>query len=196
MTKTEIDNNSKWLEGLRSGDQNAFTAIYKAYWYQMFQVVCKKINDREAAEEIVQEIFTRLWKERASLSVTHLNRYLFTAVRYEVIDYLRSRTETLTYEDYFEDLAEYINTETENTILYNDLQASIDRGLQDLPLKSRDIFIRSRFEYWSVADIARHYNLSEKAVEYHLTKALKHIRFHLSDHVMIGITTLYCHLFN
>ncbi|MCE6992938.1 RNA polymerase sigma factor [Dyadobacter sp. CY323] len=181
----------EWVNGLRSGDQKAFTAIYKAYWYQMFQVVYRKTNEREVAEEIVQEIFTRLWKERSTLLITHLDRYLFTAVRYEVIDYLRSKTKTTALDDFFGELTEYRGTDTENTILYNDLKESIHRGLQELPMKSRDIFVKSRFEYWSVADISKHYQLSEKAVEYHLTKALKHMRFYLSEHIIIYLSALY-----
>jgi RNA polymerase sigma-70 factor (family 1) len=187
---TEI--NRQWIEGLRSGDQDAFTAIYKKYWYQMFQVVFRKINDREAAEEIVQEIFTRLWKERSSLSITYLDRYLFTAVRYEIIDYLRSKISlTALEDDESVQLAAFTGSETENTVLFNDLQESISRGLQKLPLKSRNIFILNKMEYWPIAEISRHYKLSEKAVEYHLTKALKHMRFYLSEHVIIYLSALY-----
>ena len=179
--KMDTELNKQWVEGLRSGDQNVFTAIYNVYWYQMYQVAFRKVKEREVAEEIVQEIFTRLWKERGSLSITHLDRYLFTAVRYEIINYIRSKIDTRAFDHYFEELAEYMDTGTENTILLNDLRESINRGLQKLPSKSRDIFILSRFEYWSVANIAKHFQLSEKAVEYHLTKALKHMRFYLGD---------------
>lgn len=181
MKGKEIENNDEWVDRLKAGDQKAFTEIYKAYWYKMYQRVYRKINNKEAAEEIVQEVFTRLWKERQSLSVTYLDRYLYSAVRYEVIDYLRSRIETTTYDEYFSELQKLIDTETEDTILYNDLQAFIHYKLKDLSSQSSDIFILSRFEYWSVADIAKHYKLSEKAIEYHITKVLKHLRFCLSE---------------
>lgn len=188
----EID--KQLVEELRSGDQRAFTAIYKAYWYDMYLVVFRKLNNHEAAEEIVQDIFTRLWKEHKTISITHLDRYLFSAVRYEVIDYLRSKVNTTIYDDYFRELDHYMDTETENTIIFNDLQATIHRGLDELPVKSKEIFISSWFHYLSIKEIAKQYRLSEKAVQYHLAKALKHIRLHLSDHAMTLISALFYYL--
>lgn len=193
MKIKESGTDQQWLNALRSGDQRAFTAIYQTYWFEMYQVVFRKINNREIAEEIVQDIFTRLWKEHKTISVTHLDRYLFTAVRYEVIDYLRSKMNTTVYDEDFKGLDNLIDSATENTILFNDLQESIHRGLEKLPVKSRDIFIRSRFEYLSVEDIAKQYKLSAKAVEYHLTKALKHIRLHLSDTAYMFLSVLSCY---
>lgn len=169
------------LEGLKKGDSSAFTAIYRKFWYPMFQVVYRKTGRREVAEEIVQDIFTRLWRERQTLSVTHLSRYLFSAVRYEVIDHFRKRVMHDDIDDCLQDLVLMEDIGTENTILLNDLMETIDKGLTGLPEKSREIFRLSRFQNWPVSRIARHMDLSEKAVEYHLTKALRHMRWYLSD---------------
>jgi DNA-directed RNA polymerase specialized sigma24 family protein len=58
------DNPGHLLLALKNGDAEAFTAIYKAYWYDMYLVAYRKLRNKEAAEEIVQDIFLRFWRER------------------------------------------------------------------------------------------------------------------------------------
>ncbi len=181
----EQEEDSFLLEAFRSGDATAFSGIYRKYWYPMYRVVYRKTGRREIAEEIVQDIFTRLWRERKKLAITDLNRYLFSAVRYETIDYYRSRIMHDDFDECLNDLSLREDTTTEDTILLNDLLETIDKGLEDLPEKSKEIFRLSRFQHWPVSRIARHFELSEKAVEYHLSKALKHLRIYLSDTLIV-----------
>lgn len=183
----EQEKDSLLLEAFRSGDAAAFGSIYRKYWYPMYRVVYRKTGRREIAEEIVQDIFTRLWRERKTLFVTDLNRYLFSAVRYETIDYYRSRILLDDFDEQLEDLNLREDTTTEETILFNDLLETIDKGLEDLPEKSKEIFRLSRFQHWPVSKIAAHFKLSEKAVEYHLSKALRYLRVYLSDTLILAI---------
>mgnify|MGYP003888225219 CR=1 FL=1 len=176
-----IEQDGVLLQAFMTGDEEAFSAIYRKYWFPMYQVVYRKTGNREVAEEVVQDIFTRIWKQRETLEISDLSRYLFSAVRYEVIDYYRTR---VTYDDFdecLEDLESLAITTTEDTVYLNDLLDTIDRELEKLPEKSKEIFRLSRFHNWPVARIAQHLDLSEKAVEYHLSKVLKHLRIYLNN---------------
>jgi len=177
------------IEGLRAGDRNAFTAIYQEYWYRMFVVAQRKLQNRELAEELIQDIFTRLWKERETIRITQLDYYLFSAVRYEVIDQIRAVGRQNNYIQYYHAFRSFEDLNTENTVALNDLIGMIDKGLEILPDKSREVFQLSRLENWSVQKIALHMGLSEKAVEYHLTKATKSIRIYLKE-ILIVILAL------
>lgn len=177
------------IEGLRAGDRDAFTIIYKEYWYRMFTVAHRKLQNRELAEELIQDIFTRLWKERETIKITQLDYYLFSAVRYEVIDHIRAVGRQNTYIQYYQAFSTFEDLNTENTVALNDLMGMIDKGLEILPEKSREIFQLSRMQNWPVAKIAQHMELSEKAVEYHLTKATKSIRIYLKE-ILISILAL------
>lgn len=177
------------IEGLRAGDRDAFTIIYKDYWYRMFTVAHRKLQNRELAEELIQDIFTRLWKERETIRITQLDFYLFSAVRYEVIDQIRAATRQHTYAEYYKAFSSFEDLNTENTIAFNDLVHMIDKGLEILPAKSREIFRLNRFQNLAVAQIAIQMGLSEKAVEYHLTKATKSIRIYLKE-IMISILAI------
>ncbi|MEO6281964.1 MAG: sigma-70 family RNA polymerase sigma factor [Dyadobacter sp.] len=169
------------IEALRSGDEQAFTTIYKEYWYRMFVVAYRKLQHREVAEELIQDIFTRLWKERESVKIISLDYYLFSAVRYEVIDYIRAYGPQNAYLSYYQAFTKFEETNTENTIAFNELVENIDKGLDTLPEKSKEVFRLSRMENWTVSQIAGHMHLSEKAVEYHLTKATKSMRSYLKE---------------
>ncbi|GAB2769673.1 RNA polymerase sigma-70 factor [Rhabdobacter roseus] len=169
------------IAALQNGDQRAFTTIYKTYWYRMFLVAYRKLQHREIAEELIQDIFTRLWKERATMKITQLDAYLFSAVRYEIIDHIRSKGPVNAYVEYYQAFSPLVDRNTEHTIAYNDLIETLDKGMDFLPEKSKLIFRLSRLENWPVPQIAQHVNLSEKAVEYHLTKASKAIRLYLEE---------------
>lgn len=177
------------IEGLRNGDRDAFTIIYKEYWYRMFTVANRKLQNRELAEELIQEIFTRLWKERETIRITQLDFYLFSAVRYEVIDQIRAAARIQTYAQYYKAFSSFEDLNTENTVAFNDLLQMIDKGLEILPVKSREIFKLHRFQHLAVSQIALQMELSEKAVEYHLTKATKSIRIYLKE-ILISIFAL------
>jgi RNA polymerase sigma-70 factor (family 1) len=181
---------SKLVESLRMGDQEAFTAIYKKYWYRMYCHAHQKLKDREAAEEIVQDIFTYLWKECKKLNIGNLENYLFSAVRYEVIDVIRVRGSQSKYVEYYQNFFATSDLNTQNTVEYNELLQFIDNGLEELPDKSREIFKLNRLDNWSVTQIAKHYKLSEKAVEYHITKATKSIRAYLTETLISVIIIL------
>lgn len=190
MLESERLSEQKLIEALRSGDENAFTAIYKEYWYKMFLVAYRKLQHREIAEELIQDIFTRLWKEREKVQIVRLDYYLFSAVRYEIIDHIRACRPQNEYLDYYLAFSEFEDFSTENTVAFNDLVETIDKGLDILPEKSKEIFKLNRIENWSVPQIADHFELSEKAVEYHLTKATKSIRIYLKEVLISSLLIL------
>ncbi|MDJ1503822.1 RNA polymerase sigma-70 factor [Xanthocytophaga agilis] len=173
------------LEAFLNGDRTAFTTIYQLYWHKMYIVAYRKLKDKQAAEEIIQDIFVKLWKNRATVHITRLDYYLFTAVRYSVIDHIRSEIVQGEYEEYYKTFLSLEDSNTENTIAFNELISTITNGLDILPEKSREVFRLNRLEHWPVAQIAEHLDLSEKAVEYHLTKSLKSMRVYLKDHLFI-----------
>lgn len=176
------------LLALQNGDAEAFTAIYKAYWYDMFLVANRKLRNKEAAEEIVQDIFLRLWRERGTLRIGNLNYYLFAAVRYEVIDHIRAKGQALEYTDYHESFNSIQDFNTENQLALDELLRVIDECLHILPEKTREIFRLHKLDHWPVARIAARFDLSEKAVEYHLTKSVRLVRTHLKEVMVLLLT--------
>ena len=173
------------LRLLQASDEHAFRELYQRYWKKLFTTACYKLKSKEAAEEIVQNIFVSLWEKRATLQIDNLENYLFIAVKYKVINYVES---LMVRQAGQKQLAGNTTDEsTEATIMINDLHAVIQQALTQLPAKTREVFTMSRFEKCSVREIARHMNLTEKAVEYHITQSLKLLRVSLKDYMVVGV---------
>jgi RNA polymerase sigma-70 factor (family 1) len=183
MKSIELDD-TELLKRLQKGDREAFNVLYYRYFSKLYSVVYKRIKSKEIAEEIIQELFTTLWVKRADLAIEHaFASYIFTAVKYMVFKYFRSEQVKRTYVDsakaHYADLDNY----TEEAILFDELNNRFEAALKGLPAKSGHVFRLSRKEHKSNKEIARELGITEKAVEYHITKALALLRINLKDFV-------------
>ncbi|QKG58249.1 sigma-70 family RNA polymerase sigma factor [Hymenobacter sp. BRD128] len=173
------------LDAMRANEEGAFVEIYRRYCYRLFTVACRKLKSQEAAEELIQDLFADLWSRRAGLQVERLESYLFSMVRYRVINYVKSQKLKAGYDLYCRLSQSTMDPGTEDALALNDLTAALMAGVRKLPEKTREIFQLSRLEQCTVPEISTRVNLSEKAVEYHLTKSLKLLRSYLRDFLLL-----------
>lgn len=75
---------------------------------------------------------------------------------------------------------------TESSLTFHELSQAIEKAIATLPEKTRQVFRLSRFDHLSIREIATNLNISEKAVEYHITQSLKTLRFYLKDYLDIA----------
>lgn len=143
-----------------------------------------RVRSKEVTEEIVQDIFTSLWDKRASLSINHLPSYLFTAVKYKALNYIESRLVYEKYWDYYKHYVPQQEDATESIVEFNELMEAIEEGMEHLPEKSKKVFRLNRLEGRSVPEIANILNLSEKAIQYHITQSVKKLRVHLKNYIL------------
>lgn len=175
------------LKLLKAGDGSALEEIYARYSEMVFLAALKKVKLKSIAEELVQNIFISLWVKRETAQIQQLQAYLQSAVRYQVIDYIRSQ---LIRERYCQVAREQMNVQenlSESRLLMHELSIAIDNTIKKLPQKTQEIFRLSRYEKRSVKEIAQYMNLSEKAVEYHVTQSLKFMRLHLKDFIIVEL---------
>ncbi len=182
------------IEALRRGDSQALTEIFNQYWTRLYFMALRRTGSHEAAEEIVQDLFTELWDKRTRLfkgdsSNIKLAPYLLTAVKNKTLNQVRSQLQKQSYWEYYRKHLPNHDDATENTIEYNQLVDVIEKGIEQLPEKSRKVFRLNRLEGRTVQEIAEQLSLSEKSIEYHLTKSLKVIRLYLKDYT-ISFTVL------
>ncbi|WP_019987319.1 RNA polymerase sigma-70 factor [Rudanella lutea] len=168
------------LAALTNHDRLALAELYERYWYGLYRVAFQKTNSHEVAEELVQDLFVDLWQGRATLAVQQVEAYLFTALRYAVIDHIRRQVQRERFQFHQQQQMGQADTATEELLNYQDLIALIEEELQKMPEKTGQIFRLSRYEDQSIPVIAQSLDLSEKAVEYHLNKALKALRQNLT----------------
>ncbi len=142
-----------------------------------------RVRSCETSEEIVQSIFISLWDKRSTVSINNMSSYLFTAIKYQALNIIESRIVHKKYWDYYKNYIPQQENVTERTIQFNELMEVIEEGMDHLPEKSKTIFKLNRLEGRSVHEIASILNLSEKAIQYHLTRSLKELRLHLRNYL-------------
>ena len=144
------------------------------------------IPEKSTCEDIVQNIFLKLWNDRKTLEIENsLKSYLLKAVRNYCLDELRHRRiidEHVAYE--LKSGSIDIDT-TENYILYSDLCRQLKNALEQLPPQEREVFEMSRLENIKYQEIANRLNISVRTVEVRISKALKQLRILLKDFYLL-----------
>ena len=166
---------------LKDGDEKALSALFNRYWDKMLVVACKRLDEPEEAEEIVQDIFFRLWQHRASLELRHsFATYLAVAVKYRVINKLDQLYRLHQRAEHAALYTDQFSPSPEEHILEQEMQQQIESSIKQLPEKCRIIFGMSRQQGLTYKQIAAELEISEKTVEAHMSKALKDIRSSLT----------------
>jgi len=167
---------------INEDDKFAFSELYNRYWDKLFGAAYKRLRTVEAAEEIVQDIFTDIWSRRKELNIkSELPVYLYSAVKYQVINYIHKQAIQHSFQVKSTGILTELDNSTEETIIANDLRNRIEEDVQLLPDRCREVYQLSRNQSQSNKDIAAQLSISEKTVENQITKALKRLRTSLNS---------------
>jgi RNA polymerase sigma-70 factor (family 1) len=167
------------VDRLRSGDKDAYTEIYERYFSLLYLHAYKRLRDEEDAKDIIQELFATLWHKRFELHQTNLAGYLFAAVRNRVLDNYAHKQVSNKYISSFQDFLATAPDSSEYLLRERQLSELIEKEIQALPPKMREIFELSRKTHLSHKEIAEHLQISEKTVSKQVTNALKMLRIKL-----------------
>jgi RNA polymerase sigma-70 factor (ECF subfamily) len=173
---------------IQENDLVAFERIYNKYWSKLYLSAYNILRDRQVSEDITQEVLVNLWMKRANLQLTSLNAYLYTSVRYQVFNIIRSGKVRADLFNRLEGL--FSNNGGEDILSEKDINRLLEQGIAELPEKCRQIFIMSRKEHLSTKEIAERLGIAPKTVENQLTVALNRLRKTLGDFVCIAAIML------
>lgn len=176
-------NEALLLADLRNGCVLAFERLFKRHWEPLYKNAKAKLHSHEEAEEVIQSIFSTLWEKRGTLLITNLTFYLNTALRNRILNIIRDRIPQEKYWNYYKTFFPQQEDATDQVVAFDDLNDAVKLAVRHLPEKSRQVFKLSRLEGRSNAEIANLLKVSEKAIEYHLTKSIKELRVHLKDFI-------------
>jgi RNA polymerase sigma-70 factor (family 1) len=173
------------LEAIRHDDEEAFAEIFSRYWDRVYHMTYPKVRSEAVTQEIVQDLFVTIWEKRRSLAIKNLESYFYASVRNRALNYIESQLVRRRYWIYYRRYLPTTVESTANTVELNELEEMVKVGISNLPEKSQLIFKLSRLEGRTISEIADALNLSEKAIQYHLTQSLKKLRVHLKDFIVI-----------
>ena len=172
-------------------DALAFKMLYQQHWRRCYALAYQKLNDKNGAQDITQTVFISLWERRKTLIINNIEAYLATAVKYQIFNHFDSqlsqqRLAAKTAPPQYE-----AQNGVENALFLQDLKTALEAALTELPEKTRAIYEMSRFEQLPQKEIARQLELSEKAVEYHISQALRLLRVRLKPFLSLMIFFLF-----
>lgn len=177
--KLNMLSDDELIQILKGGEEQAFTELYNRYWKKLFTAAANKLHHLEEAEDIVQQVFVSIWNRREELEIhSSVSSYLAVAVKYRVLKHLNSRFKHKHFSDIAveEVITELTDDSTQEWLEYNEVNRRLQQVIDALPEKCRLVYEMSRIEGRSHKEIAATMDLSEKTIEWYITKALKSIR--------------------
>jgi len=168
------------LNELQKGNERAFDTVFKQYYKPLCQFSYSFIKDQNTAENLVQEVFVKLWEKRENITnIDNLLSYLMGMVRNQSIDFLRKeKTNSKVYNQLRPESSE--NT-TEEQISKNEFEEKLLKSILNLPERCRTAIEMSRFDGFSNKEIAQKMEISVKGVEALIGRSLKLLRSELQE---------------
>ncbi|WP_367866050.1 RNA polymerase sigma factor [Pedobacter sp. WC2423] len=162
---------------LKSGDQHAFAEIYNRYKFVLYNHAWNKLKSREEARDLIQEVFSMIWDKREVLQIgQNLSGYLYTCVHNQFINRVVHQTVKNKYIDSIKQYIERGVVYTDHLVRENMLKEIIDREIDSLPPRMKEVFILSRRQHLSHKEIAKMMNTTEQTVKKQMVYALKILR--------------------
>lgn len=171
------------IHGLKNKNKVVFDFVFTYYYSGLCAYARRWVGD-DAAEDLVQDFFVHLWIEGPNIEITSsLKSYLFTSIRNMSINHLKHNqvkkqyeNDVIKREDEFQQSAEWEYTEAE-------LIELLEKAMEKLPPRCREVFYLSRFEGKNNASIAEIMGISKRTVELQISNALKILRTELKDYL-------------
>ena len=165
------------IEKIKAGDTKIFEALFGEYYYNLCRFTAGLIKSSSAAEDIVQDIFVKVWENRTKLSSDEsLKAYLYRASKNRALNYLKHLKIAGNWaEASRENIAQNL-PDPEKELLKKELFSSVNDAVKKLPEKCRTIFILQRKEGLTYKEISEVLNISINTVETQMGRALKKMR--------------------
>jgi len=163
-------------------DQASFERAYDLYWEKIFAVCYNNIKELEPAKGMVQDIFKSLWERRDELELQNVEHYLVRAAKFKVFEYIRNKVNRQKHNEFQAMDCRVASNCTEEQVLFNDLKEKVNLLVDTLPCQCKRVYKMSREQGMSNKEIAGMLYISERAVEYHITKAMSRLKVGLASY--------------
>jgi RNA polymerase sigma-70 factor (ECF subfamily) len=186
------DNDAYLIDSLVKQDEAAFEQVFKTHFKNLHAYACTITREEAAAEEVVQQVFFKLWERSKGLSISgSIAAYLYRAVYNESLNYLKHKKVRSEYEQHFTHTMKNESYRVGKKYSAKELEVQLTRAMNELPEQCRTVFQLSRFEELRYREIADHLGISVKTVENHMGKALKILRTKLIEFLPFTVFCLF-----
>lgn len=166
---------------IKKDDRLAFDELYNRYWLPLFNKAYKRLRDKEACSDILQDIFTDLWNKRATRDIENISAYLQGAVKNKIFSLLAEGKVSGFFIQPFENMVSA--SSADSSFNQKEINHLLYLWMQTLPEKRREIFRLKYYEGASTRVISEQLNISQKTVQNQLLLAFNDLRVHISRYV-------------
>ena len=185
------------FDQVKAGDQKAFEQLFSIYFARLNDFAKNVVRDDVISQDIVQEVFVKVWESSAEIESINMEAFLFRLVRNRCIDYIKhikvvnNRMQEVNISSKYEELyrIDFIGNEP-YVLIEQELKAKIERTIQGLPERCREVFIMSRMDGLKNKEIAEKLDINIKNVERHISRAMQSFRQNFSEELPIALILL------
>lgn len=178
------------LHRLKSDDPDAFRLLFDTYWERLYQIAYQKLRSEEDAKDIVQNSLIRIWQRKDTLDIkVSIEAYLTSVVRYELLSFITAAVKSKEKQEHIARhvLPDFV--QLADSLQIKELHQHLDKLVQQLPEKMRQVYLLSRHQDLSISEISRSLKLSEQTVRNQLNTALTRIRAGLVEFMLLLLVT-------
>lgn len=163
----------------------ALRQIFDRHHFRLFRMAVGVLNDSDKAKDLVQDVFIDLWNRRHTSDIRVLTHYLSRAIKFQVLKHLRNGK----LQEHHLKLVQRVEfaNETEDLLNFQELEEQLQKAVEVLPRRCREVFLLSRYESLSHKEISSRLHISPKTVEAQIGKALSILRSKLEGIVLFAI---------
>jgi len=181
----------------KAGDQKAFGLLFSIYFARLNDFAKNVVKDDVISQDIVQEVFVKVWENESKIESINLEAYLFRLVRNRCIDYIKhlkvvnNQMQEIQISSKYEELyrIDFIGDEP-YVLIEQELKSKIEKTIQSLPERCREVFILSRMDGLKNKEIAEKLDINIKNVERHLSRALQSFRKNFPEELPVALIVL------
>jgi RNA polymerase sigma-70 factor (ECF subfamily) len=185
------------FDQIKSGDQKALELLFSIYFPRLNDFARNVVKDDVISQDIVQDVFVKIWEKRADIESINLEAFLFRLVRNRCIDYIKhlkvvnNRMHEIQISSKYEELyrIDFIGNEP-FVLIEKELKTKIEETIKRLPERCREVFILSRLNGLKNKEIAEKLNINIKNVERHLSRAMQAFRENFKEELPVALIIL------
>lgn len=179
------------IKSIAAGDELSFRAFFDFYWDHIYSVAFVFTKSEQLSEEIVQEVFVKVWLKREQLAaVVDMESWLFIIARNHIFNVLQKKVKEDAFLKNLDGYFSIINGSPEDLLFKKEAEALVNNAITKLPKQQQLIYSLSRIAGLSQEEIATKLNISKNTVKSHMNKALNSIRIYIESN-SAGISLVY-----
>jgi len=176
------------ISDLKSGVHKVHETLFRQFYAPLCNYAYSILRDADEAEDMVQKLFCKLWDQRERIEIhTSVKSYLYRMIHNDCMNKIKQHSIRAEHNMHYVYTKEVESNDVENTVMATELEQRIEKIVENMPPRCREVFKMSRQEQLSYSEIARTLQITTNTVETQIVKALRILRAGLKDYLTVLI---------